>query len=93
MGEYIPAGGPYETQKNRARDLWSELSPVWEEWARFGSPGRDRLGVTVDERYAPMGRRPSRSTEPSVAEVKAPQRFAMPQVVGVPRRGVVARVV
>lgn len=49
LGEYTPRGGPYETQQNGARDLWAEISTAWDEWERFGSPGRDRLGVTVDE--------------------------------------------
>ena len=47
LGEYTPAGGPYETRHNGHRDLWAEIGAAW---AEAGSPGRDRLGGTVDER-------------------------------------------
>lgn len=49
LGEYTPAGGPYETRREGDRDLWAEVGAAWEEWTRFGAPGRDRLGVTVNE--------------------------------------------
>ena len=49
LGEYTPAGGPYEVRQDGDRELWAEIGAAWHDWARFGSPGRDRLGVTVDE--------------------------------------------
>ncbi|GAA1095822.1 methyltransferase domain-containing protein [Nocardiopsis metallicus] len=49
LGEYTPEGSPYETRQDGSRDLWAEIAAAWDEWTRFGSPGRDRLGVTVDQ--------------------------------------------
>lgn len=49
VGEYTPQGSPYQTTHVGPRDLWAEVGAVWAEWVRFGRPGRDRLGVTVDE--------------------------------------------
>ncbi|MFD6097856.1 rRNA adenine N-6-methyltransferase family protein [Nocardiopsis flavescens] len=50
LGEYVPAGGPYRVKREGARDLWAAVGAAWEVWERAGRPGRDRLGVTVDER-------------------------------------------
>lgn len=50
LGEYTPAGAPYETRHKGDQDLWARVCAAWEEWTGFGSPGRDRLGVTVNER-------------------------------------------
>lgn len=49
LGEYVPAGGPYTTKRAGPRDLWAEIGAAWEEWTRYGKPGRDQLGVTVDQ--------------------------------------------
>ncbi len=49
LGEYVPAGGPYTTKRAGPRDLWAEIGAAWEEWTRWGKPGRDQLGVTVDQ--------------------------------------------
>lgn len=49
LGEYVPAGGPYSTKRAGPRDLWAEIGAAWEEWTRWGKPGRDQLGVTVDQ--------------------------------------------
>lgn len=50
LGEYVPVGGPYETEQAGGRDLWAEVGAAWQAWDRAGRPGREQLGVTVDER-------------------------------------------
>nr|WP_274613895.1 methyltransferase domain-containing protein [Streptomonospora nanhaiensis] len=47
LGEYVPAGPPYETLRAGPRDLWAEIAAAREVWRAAGSPGRDRLGLTV----------------------------------------------
>ncbi|MFD6094677.1 rRNA adenine N-6-methyltransferase family protein [Nocardiopsis flavescens] len=49
LGEYTPAGDSYEVKRDGPRDLWAEIGQAWQVWQRAGRPGRDRLGVTVDE--------------------------------------------
>ncbi|KOX10697.1 hypothetical protein ADL05_24515, partial [Nocardiopsis sp. NRRL B-16309] len=49
LGEYTPAGAPYEARRDGPRDLWAEVGAAWEAWCAAGRPGRDRLGLTVDE--------------------------------------------
>ncbi|SIO90799.1 methyltransferase domain-containing protein [Nocardiopsis sp. JB363] len=49
LGEYTPADGMYETRQVGPRALWAEITAAWDEWVTHGSPGRDLLGVTVDE--------------------------------------------
>ncbi|MER6626543.1 protein-L-isoaspartate(D-aspartate) O-methyltransferase, partial [Streptomyces sp. NPDC000931] len=48
LGEYAPSGDPYEARRAGPRDVWGEIAAAWHEWTRYGSPGRDRLGITVD---------------------------------------------
>ncbi|MFE9243426.1 methyltransferase domain-containing protein [Nocardiopsis sp. NPDC006938] len=50
LGEYTPAGSPFEARRGGPRDLWAEIRAAWDAWVKFDSPGRDQLGVTVDER-------------------------------------------
>ncbi|MFE9642469.1 methyltransferase domain-containing protein [Nocardiopsis alba] len=50
VAEYTPEGGPYQTRQAGPRALWTEIAEAWDEWVKSGSPGRDRMGVTVDER-------------------------------------------
>lgn len=50
VAEYTPEGGPYQTRQAGPRALWAEIAEAWDEWVKFDSPGRDRMGVTVDER-------------------------------------------
>ncbi|MFC4562363.1 methyltransferase domain-containing protein [Nocardiopsis mangrovi] len=47
LGEYTPAGGPYEAKRHGPRDLWAEIAAARDVWERLGRPRRDRLGVTV----------------------------------------------
>ncbi|MDA0566352.1 methyltransferase domain-containing protein [Streptomonospora sp. S1-112] len=47
LGEYVPAGEPYETLRAGPRDLWAEIAAAREVWRAAGAPGRDRLGLTV----------------------------------------------
>ncbi|MFW5417762.1 methyltransferase domain-containing protein [Nocardiopsis sp. CNT-189] len=47
LGEYTPAGPPYEAQIRGPRDLWAEVAAAREAWEGAGRPGRDRLGLTV----------------------------------------------
>lgn len=49
LGEYTPAGGPYETRHNGHLDLCVEIGAAWDAWAEAGSPGRDQLDVTVND--------------------------------------------
>jgi hypothetical protein len=48
VAEYTSAGGPYETERAGARDLWAEVGAAWDAWCTAGRPSRDQLGVTVD---------------------------------------------
>ncbi|MFC7331328.1 methyltransferase domain-containing protein [Marinactinospora rubrisoli] len=47
LGEYTPAGPPYESRRAGPRDLWSEIAAAREVWERAGRPARERLGLTV----------------------------------------------
>ncbi|PSK83061.1 protein-L-isoaspartate(D-aspartate) O-methyltransferase [Murinocardiopsis flavida] len=47
LGEYTPAGGPYEVRRCGRRDLWAEIAEARRVWVAADSPGRDRLGLTV----------------------------------------------
>ncbi|QVJ00286.1 methyltransferase domain-containing protein [Nocardiopsis eucommiae] len=49
VAEYTPDGGAYQTRQAGPRALWAEITAAADEWMRFDAPGRDRLGVTVDE--------------------------------------------
>lgn len=44
LGKYAPADGPYEVRQDGDRDLWTGAGAAWNDWVRFGSPSRDRLG-------------------------------------------------
>ncbi|WP_420161197.1 methyltransferase domain-containing protein [Nocardiopsis sp. CNT-189] len=48
VGEYTPAGAPYEAQRCGPRDLWAEVTAARTAWEEAGRPGRDRLGLTVE---------------------------------------------
>ncbi|WP_420161199.1 methyltransferase domain-containing protein [Nocardiopsis sp. CNT-189] len=48
VGEYTPAGAPYEAQRRGPRDLWTEVTAARTTWEEAGRPGRDRLGLTVE---------------------------------------------
>ncbi|MEV2276044.1 methyltransferase domain-containing protein [Nocardiopsis sp. NPDC049922] len=41
-------GGSAEAMQVGPRDLWSELEDAYRTWLKWGSPGVERLGVTVD---------------------------------------------
>lgn len=47
LGEYTPAGPPYEAKTAGPRNLWAEVRAARQAWEQAGRPGRDRLGLTA----------------------------------------------
>jgi protein-L-isoaspartate O-methyltransferase len=45
--EYQPGHDSYQVEQAGDRRLWDEVEAAYHTWLRWGSPGRDRFGMTV----------------------------------------------